>query len=240
MKERLQKYLARAGIASRRGAEQLIRQGKVKVNGQVAELGMQIDPRQDVVTYAGQTVRILQEKVYLMLNKPQGVVTTTSDTHGRPTVLDLAPASDARIYPVGRLDIDTEGLLLLTNDGDLTYALTHPKFNVDKTYHALVRGQPSPEQLCQLEQGIMLEDGLTAPAQVAELRQEAAGSWLSIVIHEGRKRQVKRMCSAIGHPVLHLQRVAFGPLDLGDLPLGKWRPLTQTEVVKLRQTVGMV
>ncbi|HBK86830.1 MAG TPA: pseudouridine synthase [Firmicutes bacterium] len=239
MQERLQKYLAKAGLASRRQAEQLILRGEVSVNGQVAHLGMKIDPEHDIVNWLGQTVVAQQEKLYFMVNKPKGVVTTAKDTHGRPTVLDLLPADGPRVYPIGRLDIDTEGLLLLTNDGDFAYALTHPKFEVVKTYYAFVKGQPAPEQLRRMAKGLLLEDGPTAPAHVRLLNQGQKGSLLAISIHEGRNRQVKRMCNAIGHPVLGLQRVTFGSLELGDLPLGHWRSLEVTEVAELKQQAGM-
>lgn len=235
MQERLQKYLARAGIASRRQAEELIRKGKILVNGKVAELGDKVDPQQDQVLWQGKLVAPQQESLYLMVNKPKGVVTTVRDTHGRPTVLDLLPKQTARVYPIGRLDLDTQGLLLLTNDGNFAYALTHPKFEVSKTYHALVEGHPPTKQLSAMAKGLALDDGPTAPAEVTLLRREGNNSLLVISIHEGRNRQVKRMCVAIGHPVLSLQRVAFGGLQLGSLPVGKWRPLTTTEVEQLRR-----
>lgn len=232
--ERLQKYLARAGIASRRQAEELIRQGEILINGEVAQLGDRIEPERDKVTWQGKAVVSPQELVYLMVNKPTGVVTTVKDTHGRPTVLDLLPEQTARLYPIGRLDLDTQGLLFLTNDGDFAYALTHPKFEINKVYHALVQGHPSARQLSAMAEGLLLDDGLTAPAEVALLRQEGQNSLLAISIHEGRNRQVKRMCSAIGHPVINLRRVAFGGLELGNLPVGNWRPLTMVEVEQLR------
>lgn len=234
MQVRLQKYLAEAGIASRRQAERLILAGEVLVNGRVAELGMQVEPEKDKVTWRGKEVT-QQEKIYLMLNKPIDVVTTVRDTHGRTTVLDLLPADMARIYPVGRLDKDSEGLLLLTNDGDLAYKLTHPKFEVVKTYHALVSGHPSAALLTNLAAGIVLADGPTALALVEVLHSDKQGSWLSIGIHEGRNRQVRRMLKAIGHPVLHLRREAFGNLNLGRLQVGEWRLLQTEELAELRQ-----
>ncbi|HHW98029.1 MAG TPA: rRNA pseudouridine synthase [Firmicutes bacterium] len=239
MLERLQKYLARAGVASRRHAEELIRQGEILVNGQVAELGCKIDPARDTVVWRGKRIVPKEENLYLMVNKPKGVVTTVKDPQGRITVLDLLPQFPVRVYPIGRLDMDTEGLLLLTNDGGFAYALTHPKFKVTKTYHALVQGCPATKQLEKMASGLMLEDGPTAPAQVSLLRQDKAGSWLAISIHEGRKRQVRRMCAAIGHPVLSLRRIAFGVLKLGDLPEGQWRYLTLAEVQELRRQAGI-
>jgi len=238
MLERLQKYLARAGVASRRQAEELIRQGEILVNGRVADLGCKIDPTQDVVIWRGKRVVPRQEKIYLMVNKPKGVVTTVKDPQGRTTILDILPDLPVRVFPVGRLDMDTEGLLLLTNDGDFAYALTHPRFGVVKTYHALVQGHPTGQQLAQMAKGLMLDDGPTAPAQVALLRKDKLGTWLAVSIHEGRKRQVKRMCAAIGHPVLSLRRVAFGGIEIGDLPVGQWRHLTQAEVQELRRQAG--
>jgi 23S rRNA pseudouridine2605 synthase len=239
MKERLQKFLSRAGVASRRQAEEYIKAGLVTVNGQRAEIGAQIDPGVDEIRLRGELVRPAPRKVYYMLNKPPGVVTTVHDTHGRQTVLDLLEGVSERVYPVGRLDLDTQGLLLLTNDGDFAYRLTHPKYRVPKTYRAWVKGVPSEQELHQLRAGVMLEDGLTAPAEVKQLEARSGCSLLEIVIHEGRKRQVKRMCQAIGHPVLQLQRMAFGNLQLGGLQLGAWRPLTVSEIRNLWHLAGV-
>lgn len=216
--ERLQKMMAQAGVASRRKSEELIRAGRVRVNGKVVtKMGVKVDPDQDLVEVDGKPITGREEpKVYLLLYKPRGYVTTAKDPQGRPTVLDLVHVPQ-RVYPVGRLDYDTEGLLILTNDGDLTYRLTHPKHEVDKVYHALVAGHPPEDKLQQLRTGIMLEDGPTAPAKVRRLKKIQGNTLLEIIIHEGRNRQVRRMCEAIGHPVLHLKRVAIGDLTLGNL-----------------------
>ncbi len=205
--ERLQKVLARAGLASRRVAEELIADGRVTVNGEVAVLGRRVDVAVDRVEVDGALVPVRPGLVYYLLNKPAGVVTTASDPEGRPTVVDLVPESP-RVFPVGRLDVATEGLLLLTNDGELAHHLTHPRFGVDKEYLAHVTGHPSPAAVRRLRDGVDLEDGRTAPARVALL----APDLLRIVIHEGRNRQVRRMCDAVGHPVRRLVRTRIGPL----------------------------
>ena len=223
--ERLQKVLARAGIASRRASEELIADGRVTVNGSVAVLGRRVDVDRDRVAIDGAPVPIRPGLVYYLLNKPAGVVTTASDPEGRPTVVDLVPA-EPRVFPVGRLDFATEGLLLLTNDGELTQHLTHPRFGVAKEYVAVVEGRPSPAEVRRLREGVDLEDGRTAPARVNLLAPDT----LRLVIHEGRNRQVRRMCEAIGHPVLRLVRTRIGPLTDRRLAPGAWRPLTGAEV----------
>lgn len=238
LQERLQKFLARAGIASRRHAEELIEQGTVLVNGERVELGTRVDSTLDVVTINGAVVRPEQAKLYLMLNKPIGVVSTAEDQHGRKTVLDLCPVGRERLYPVGRLDLDTAGLLLLTNDGDFAYALTHPKFKVPKTYQAWVRGVPTEQTLQRLQVGIDLDNQVTAPAEVRTLGQKSGQALIELTIHEGRKRQVRRMCGAVGHPVLSLTRVQFGCLKLGELLLGQVRQLTACEVAALLEAAG--
>jgi 23S rRNA pseudouridine2605 synthase len=234
--ERLQKYLASCGVASRRKAEQLISAGRVVVNGQVvSQLGAQVEPGVDRVEVDGRSVEPATAKLYLMVNKPTGVVTTTSDPWGRKTVLDLVPKL-GRVFPVGRLDADSEGLLLLTNDGELANRLMHPRYGCEKEYHVLVRGEPTPEALRRLREGIDLVEGRTAPA-VVEIDRPAPGGgrWLRVILHEGRKRQVRRMLAEVGLPVEQLRRVRIGPLELEDLPPGRARPLSRSEVAALRQ-----
>lgn len=234
--ERLQKVLAQAGLGSRRACEVLIDEGRVEVNGEVARLGRRVDPEHDRVSVDGVPIPVRPGLVYYLLNKPAKVVTTASDPEGRPTVVDLVPA-EPRVFPVGRLDWDTEGLLLLTNDGDLAHSLTHPSRGVPKTYLAEVSGVPSRGALRQLREGVELEDGRTAPARARLAQATANGSALEIVIHEGRNRQVRRMCEAIGHPVRRLVRTRFGPLHENRLAPGQWRVLTQAEIRALYAAV---
>lgn len=227
--ERLQKVLAQRGYGSRRSCEELIVAGRVRVNGEVAELGDRVDPENDQVEVDGRPAPVKAGLVYYLLNKPSGVVSTAKDTHGRSTVVDLVP-DEPRVYPVGRLDADTEGLLLLTNDGELTNRLTHPRYGVEKEYLATVEPTPvSPGSLRRLRDGVELEDGLTAPARVSQ----PSPGLLRITIHEGRNRQVRRMCEAVGHQVVRLVRVRIGPLADRRLRPGEWRPLDQTEVRQL-------
>lgn len=239
MEERLQKFLAEAGVASRRKAEALIAQGKVKVNGKVVtEMGFKIDSEKDEVTYLEKKVSKKQTKmVYIMLHKPVGYVTTAKEQFGRPAVVDLIQGVSERIFPVGRLDYDTSGLLLLTNDGDLTYKLTHPKHDVDKTYIAKLYGVPDEGALQKFRRGVVLEGKRTKPAKIQILNRDKDGRFCTaeIIIHEGRNRQVRKMCESIKHPVAQLQRVATGELKLGDLPKGKYRHLTEKEVKYLKK-----
>lgn len=238
--ERLQKYLAHAGVASRRYCEELILQGKVAVNGQVVlELGTKVDPLEDTVTVDGKSVSPNQQSVYILLYKPGGYVSTVKDPEGRKTVIDLLSGQEQRVYPVGRLDYDTEGLLLLTNDGELTHALTHPSRQVDKTYLAIIQGIPTANELEQLRRGILLTDGMTAPAQVSLIKSAGPKTWLEITIHEGRNRQVRRMCEQIGYPVLFLKRIRLGFLTLDGLTVGKYRLLRPQEIAKLRSLAGI-
>ncbi len=223
--ERLQKVLARAGIGSRRVCEELIAEGRVTVNGQPRELGCRVDPATDRVELDGVPLPIRPGLVHILLNKPRGVVSTATDTHGRPTVTSLV-AVPVRVFPVGRLDLDSEGLLVLTNDGELTHRLTHPSFGVDKEYLVQVEGDPTPGQIRALRSGVDLEDGRTAPARVAVV----APGLLKMVIHEGRNRQIRRMCDAVGHPAVRLVRTRIGPVTDPSLPPGSWRPLTPHEV----------
>lgn len=239
---RLQKFLARAGVASRRGSENLMTAGRVTVNGEVvSELGSKVDPLVDEVRVDGLLVRLQDGPVTIMLNKPAGYVTTMSDPHGRPTVAELVPIGEyPGLFPIGRLDIDTTGLLLFSTDGEMGNNLLHPSRHVDKTYMAVVKGLPTSEELQCLRDGVELDDGLTAPAEVYLLEGSSHCSRLQITIHEGRKRQVKRMCDAVGHKVLQLHRLSFGPIDLDDkqLAAGAWRQLDDNEVASLRNAVN--
>ena len=225
---RLNAYLARAGIASRRGAEELIRAGRVRVNGAVAGLATFVD--------AGDTVQLDGKQLepepltYVLLHKPPGVVTTARDPHGRPTVIELV-GNERRVVPVGRLDADTTGALLLTNDGDLAHRLAHPRYEVEKVYEADVEGRPSDDAIRRLAEGVELEDGMTSPAKARRL----GASRVELSIHEGRKHQVKRMLEAVGHPVTRLHRPVYAGLTAADLAPGEWRELTPAEVESLRQ-----
>jgi len=233
--ERLHKFLARAGVGSRRQCEELIRAGVVRVNGQkITKMGVVIDPEGERVEVAGRTIQKPEEKLYILLNKPAGYLTTMHDPQGRAKVVDLVKNLKTRIYPVGRLDYATEGLLLLTNDGELAYALTHPRHQITKTYLAWVDGMPAAKKLVQMAKGLMLADGLTAPAKVSLVGKNKKGAILEITIGEGRKRQVRRMCDCIGHPLYRLKRIGLGFLGLGDLKPGEYRQLTAKEVERLK------
>ncbi len=236
MEQRLQKFLAEAGIASRRKSEELILQGKVKVNGTVVTtLGTKINPKTDKIEYMDKPISTQSTKlIYIMLNKPEGYVTTTKEQFGRPSVIDLVSNISERIYPVGRLDYDTSGLLLLTNDGDLTYKLTHPKHDVDKTYIAKVYGTPDDMDLQQFRRGLYIDGQKTKPARIMVLEKNDRQSVVEISIHEGRNRQVRKMCEAMKHPVAQLKRVATGEVKLGDLKKGKYRYLTEKEIKYLK------
>ena len=230
--ERVQKVLAAAGIASRRECEELIDDGRVTVNGMVVQLGAKCDQTSDVIEVDGERVNTDPDKLYVLLNKPRGVVTTADDPQGRPTVVDLVNLPQ-RLYPVGRLDQDTEGLLLLTNDGELTHQLLHPSFEVERTYLALVPGPVRKKALAQLREGIELEDGIARARRARVLEEERGRALVELVMTEGRKREVRRMFGALGLTVERLARVAYAGVELGELRQGKWRFLTQSEIGKL-------
>jgi pseudouridine synthase len=233
---RLNAYLARAGVASRRRADELIAAGRVRVNGEPGRLNTVVGPR-DVVDVDGRRVSA-QQLAHVLLNKPAGVVTTARDPQGRPTVVGLV-AHPARVVPVGRLDADTTGALLLTNDGPLAHRLAHPRYGVPKVYEAQVEGAPGGEALIRLRQGVELDDGLTAPAEVRVARRRSGTTLLELTLHEGRKHQVKRMCAAVGHPVRRLHRSRYAGLDLKGLAPGEWRELMREEVAELRRQVSL-
>ncbi len=237
---RLQKVIAEAGLASRRKAEELMVAGRVTVNGKVVDrLGSRVDPERDKVAVDGRVIGE-EPKVVVILNKPRGYLSTASDDRGRPTVVDLVQGVGRRVFPVGRLDLDSEGLIIMTNDGPLAHGLAHPSREVPKTYAALVHGHPGRQALKTLADGVELDDGKTAPARVRLLGAHGGNAILELTIHEGRNREVRRMCEAVGHEVLDLKRTRVGPLSLGPLRPGEFRHLTEAEVESLRQAVGLI
>ena len=238
---RLQKLLSMAGVASRRAAETLILDGRVEVNGEVVTtLGSKADPARDEVRVDGRRLKFDTQPRYILLNKPRGYVTTRSDPEGRRTVMDLLRGVREYVYPVGRLDYDSEGLLLLTSDGDLAARLTHPRHGVERVYEAIVAGVPDRSAIDQLRRGVVLDGARTQPADVRLGNSVGRGgretTRLTVTLREGRNRQVRRMCAAIGHPVRRLTRVRMGPIGLGDLPEGRWRDLTPREIATLKRT----
>jgi 23S rRNA pseudouridine2605 synthase len=237
--ERIQKVLARAGVASRRAIEEMILEGRIRVNGDRVELGRRIDPAKDEVQVDGSRVPLSADLVYYLMNKPVGVVTTASDEAGRETVLDLLDDVEARVYPVGRLDLDSEGAVVLTNDGDLALRLTHPRFGVEKTYLAEVEGSVKEKTVRRMARGVELEDGPAAAAQVRLVERIPGGSLVEISLAEGRKRQVRRMFEAVGHPVRRLVRTAIGPLMLGRLKPATYRKLRPDEIRALYRAADM-
>ena len=237
--ERIQKVLARAGVASRRAIEEMIVRGRIRVNGERVELGRRIDSSKDLVEVDGSRVPLAADLVYYLMNKPVGVVTTASDEEGRETVMDLLDDVDARIYPVGRLDLDSEGAVLLTNDGDLALRLTHPRFGVSKTYLAEVEGSVKDKTARQLARGVELEDGVTGPAKARLIERAPGGTLIEITLSEGRNRQIRRMLESVGHPVRRLVRTAIGPLMLGRLKPATYRRLKPEEVRDLYRAAGL-
>lgn len=238
-KIRLQKYLSECGIASRRKSEELISAGVVKINGRVAQLGDKLDPKRDTVTVRGKKVSGGKKHYYIMLHKPRGFITTMSDEMDRKCVAQLVKDVGERVYPVGRLDRDSEGLLLMTNDGEFANAMTHPSHHVSKTYRVTVREDVDDEQLQQLSEGVEIDSGKTSPAQVHMILKEPERTVLEFIIEEGKNRQIRKMCEAVGLNVIRLKRTKIGSIKLGMLPQGKWRNLTDDEVHKLMVSSGM-
>ncbi|MGB9935556.1 pseudouridine synthase [Thermodesulfovibrio yellowstonii] len=235
MLERLQKILSDYGIASRRHAEELIKEGRVTVNGQIAVIGQKADPEKDYIKVDGKLLIKPEPKVYYAFYKPRKVITALLDPQGRPTIKDFIKGIKFRIYPVGRLDFDSEGLLLLTNDGELAYKVMHPSSQIEKTYMVKVDGIVEPETIEKLRKGIKIEGKLAVPVSVHLVKKLKANSWIKITLHEGRKRQIRKMLERVGHPVIRLIRIAIDGVKLGDLKPGQLRPLTKEEIEKLRR-----
>jgi pseudouridine synthase len=236
---RLQKFLAQSGVGSRRAAEELIRQGRVMVNGERAVLGCSVDPVKDRIRLDGKPVALEAQKILLALHKPRGCVTTVSDPQGRSTVLDLLPDFGARVFPVGRLDYDAEGLILLTNDGELANRLLHPRYGISKIYDVKIKGHPDEKTVEMLRAGVRMEEGVTAPAGVEIVRELPNAAWLRITLHQGWNRQIKRMGLAVGHPVLKIRRIAYGPVRLGSLRPGQHRLLRPDEIRKIYREASL-
>jgi 23S rRNA pseudouridine2605 synthase len=237
--ERIQKVLARAGVASRRAIEEMIVRGRIRVNGERVELGRRIDISKDIVEVDGSRVPLAADLVHYLMNKPVGVVTTASDEEGRETVMDLLDDIDVRVYPVGRLDLDSEGAVLLTNDGDLAHHLTHPRYGVSKTYLAEVEGSVRDKTVRRLARGVELEDGVTGPAKTRLIERAPGGTLIEITLSEGRNRQIRRMLESVGHPVRRLVRTGIGPLMLGRLKPATYRRLKPEEVRELYRAAGL-
>ena len=234
---RLQKYIAQCGVASRRAAEKIISQGGVRVNGEIIDfMGFEVDPKTDTVEVDSKVLHEEKKKYYIMLNKPKNYVTTVSDDLGRPTVMELVEDIDARIYPVGRLDFETSGLLLMTNDGDFANSVTHPASEINKVYIAVTDKPLDEEQLNALREGVIIDDFKTSPARVENLKKVKYGFEVKITIHEGKNRQVRKMLEAVGARAVSLKRISVGSITLGNLPEGKWRKLSDAEINKLRNT----
>lgn len=239
MTERLQKVMSEFGVASRRKCEEIIAAGRVKVNGSlITEQGYKVDKDKDIIEVDGKIIKSSENKVYILLNKPIGYITSVKDQFGRPTVLDLLNGISVRVFPIGRLDYDTEGLIILTNDGELTYMITHPKHNIDKTYRALVHGKADNEDVNTFARGIAIEDYVTSPARLTIVRYTKGNSIVDITIHEGKNRQVRKMCSEVGHEVMRLKRIRIGEIGLGSLKTGEWRYLDDSEIEYLKALGG--
>jgi len=238
MEKRLQKILSEMGIASRRTAEEMIMEGRVTVNGRIATIGMKADPARDHIKVDKKLIIRAEPKVYIAFHKPKNVVTSLHDPEGRPTVKDFLKGIKYRVYPVGRLDYDSEGLLLLTNDGDFAHAVLHPSKKVSKTYQVKVKGKPDEKEVARLRTGINLEDGITAPAKVKMVRTTETNSWIEMTISEGKKRQIRRMLEKVGHTVLKLKRTRINGIELGRIEPGRYRHLTMEELQKIKQEVS--
>lgn len=235
MNERLQKYISECGIASRRDSEKLIKSGLICINNTlVTDMGIKVDPEKDIITYKGKIIKKTNNIIYVMLNKPTGYITTVRDQYNRPKVIDLVKEIKEKIYPIGRLDYNSSGLLLLTNDGDITYKLTHPGHEINKTYYVTVYGMPNETDLEKLRNGIIIDDYMTSTAKINISYIKGNNAVLVFKIHEGRNRQIRKMCSYIKHEVIDLKRVAIGELEIGDLPEGKWRYLKDYEIEYLK------
>jgi len=239
MEKRIQKILSEMGVASRRKAEDIIKEGRVKVNGRVATIGMKADPDRDHIKLDGRLLTKRERRVYLMFNKPRQVVTSLDDPEGRPTVKDFLKVIKYRVFPVGRLDFDSEGLLLMTNDGDFAHSVLHPSKKVSKTYLVKVKGVLNEEEIARLKKGVRLKERVTAPAIVKSMRKTEQNSWLEITIHEGKKRQIRRMLEILGHTVLKLKRIKINGLALGGLETGAFRYLTSEEVGMIKREAGI-
>ena len=239
MTERLQKIMSEFGVASRRKCEEMITAGKVRVNGcLITEQGCKVDKEKDIIEVDGKILKGSDDKLYILLNKPVGYITSVKDQFGRPTVLDLLKGISTRVFPIGRLDYDTEGLIILTNDGSLTYRITHPKHKIDKIYRALVRGEVNQKDVVSISRGIEIEDYVTAPGKLEIVKYSKGNSIIDITIHEGKNRQVRKMCLAMGHDVLRLKRIRIEKIGLGSLKAGEWRYLTDSEIKYLNELGG--
>lgn len=230
---RLQKYMADCGVASRRKCEELIKEGRVTVNGIIAGIGSVIDPDHDVVSLNGMILKPQEKRVMIMFNKPRGVMCTNQDPEGRKTTAEFFSGLPYRLYNIGRLDYDSEGLLLITNDGDLANRIMHPRYTIDKTYYAVCNGELTEDKIAVLENGVLLSDGLTAPARIRSVKPDKNRTSFEITIHEGRNRQIRRMLEAVGHETLLLRRIRLGGLELGKLKRGEWRYLTEKEITSI-------